>query len=260
MVRRFFIAFYSDLGYPYPVTQKNEKGRPRPKFRPFSIPSQSEGCQARKPFVHLPRLNTVMIREKTIFIKLNQLHFSDQEMFDMAVASFKPSKCPCPKCSAVGRFKEIQPYERDLVSSSDGIRTIQVILILRFLCESCGHSHALLPDVLVPFASYSLRFILFVLRAYLNRSSTVADFCDHWQIAVSTLYRWIHLFRDHYNAWCGILDRILWVSRSSVESVECHPAFPSAFFSRFGFSFLQHNTSPSASVPFYDRRYRQYCT
>ena len=190
-----------------------------------------------------------MIREKAIFIKLNQLHFSDQQIFDHAVSGFKPSECHCPVCGAVGRFQEIGSYERDMVSAHDGIRIDVRLTIRRFQCHSCGHTHALLPDVLIPYGSYSLRFILTVLLDHLKRTCTVADLCGYWNIAISTLYDWIHLFIDQYNSWCRVLDRILWVSRESVSSIARIPAFPSGFFLRFGFSFLQGRmTTPSGPV------------
>ena len=223
----------------------------------LSLYQQSPGCQARKLSMHLPKICTVMIREKAIFIKLNQLHFSDQQLFDMAVSGFDPDKCPCPKCKAVGRFKQIRSYKRDMISVSGNERIDTVLSVPRFLCESCGHSHALLPDILIPFGSYSLRFVLTVLLGYLNRSCPVAAFCEHWQIAISTLYGWIHLFTEQYNAWCKIMDRILWVCRDAICSVSSAPAFPSSFFLRFGFSFLQrHQTSPSGLPPLPDRRRR----
>ena len=225
-----------------------------------------------------------MIREKAIFIKLNQLHYSDRQLFDAAVAGFKPSSCGCPKCGAVGRLSRIRPYRRFMVSAEHGSRSDTELIVPRFRCGSCGCTHALLPDSLIPFGSYSLRFVLTVLLAllpdslipfgsyslrfvltvllaYLNRSDTVADFCDHWQIAVSTLYSWIHLFRSQYNAWCRILDRILWVTQESLDSVFDFPAFPSDFLSRFGFSFLQgHRASPSVSLQRFDRRRRSWIT
>lgn len=198
-----------------------------------------------------------MIREKAIFIKLNQLHFSDLQLFDMAVAGFKPSSCRCPKCGAVGRFSQIRPYRRFMISVEHGRRSDTELIVPRFKCGSCGGTHALLPDSLIPFGSYSLRFVLTVLLAYLNRSGTVADLCECWGIAISTLYGWIHLFRTQYNAWCRVLDRILWVTRSSLASVSDFPAFPSGFLARFGFSFLQRReTSPSGTVPRIDRRRR----
>jgi hypothetical protein len=187
-----------------------------------------------------------MIRDKAIFIKLNQLNFTDQQLFDTAVSAFDTSACSCPLCNAKGRLKQIKPYERHMISVTNGAREDTVLSVRRFLCESCGHTHALLPDILVPFGSYSLRFILTVLAGYLERPGTVADYCAQWQIGVSTLYGWIHLFISHYNAWCLILDRILWVCRDALQSVSSVPAFPSGFLSRYGFSFLQ-GTWPSQS-------------
>lgn len=179
----------------------------------------------------------------------------------MAVAGFDPDKCSCPKCKAIGRLKQIRSYKRDMISASGNERVDTVVSVPRFLCESCGHTHALLPDILIPFGSYSLRFVLTVLLGYLGRSCTVAAFCEHWQIAISTLYGWIHLFTEQYNAWCKIFDRILWVCRDAIRSVVRTPAFPSSFFLRFGFSFLQrHQTSPSGAPPLPDRRRRPCST
>ena len=114
-----------------------------------------------------------MIREKAIFIKLNQLHYSDRQLFDAAVAGFKPSSCGCPKCGAVGRLSQFRPYRRFMVSAEHGSRSDTELIVPRFRCGSCGCTHALLPDSLIPFGSYSLRFVLTVLLAYLNRSDTV---------------------------------------------------------------------------------------
>lgn len=201
-----------------------------------------------------------MIREKAIFIKLNQLHFSDQQLFDHAVSGFKPFECRCPKCGAIGCYQEIGSYERDMVSAHDGSRIDTRLTIRRFQCLSRRHTHALLPDVLIPYGSYSLRFILTVLLNYLKRTDTVADLCHYWNIAISTLYDWIHLFIDQYNSWCRVLDRILWISRKAVGTIARFPAFPSEFFLRFGFSFLQGRmTTPSGPVHLSDRRLRP-CT
>ena len=141
-----------------------------------------------------------MIRDKAIFIKLNQLHFSDQQLFDMAVSRFDLSRCTCPTCGSIGQFRIFYSYERSLITISEGKREEKSISVSRFLCESCNHTHALLPDILIPYGSYSLRFILTILLAYLKRTDTVAAFCEHWHISVSTLYAWIHLFVEQYNA------------------------------------------------------------
>lgn len=202
-----------------------------------------------------------MIREIAIFIKLNQLNFSDQQLFDYAVSSFNSSKCSCPKCSALGHMDPFSSYQRDLITVSDGKRIESSLIVPRFLCTSCGHTHAILPDVLIPYSSYSLKFILTVLLEYLQHKRTVTALCAHWEISVSTLYDWIHLFLEHYNSWCRSLDRILWISHKAVSSVCNTESFPSRFFAQFRFSFLQrHKTSPFQSVHPPDRRYKASTT
>ena len=175
----------------------------------------------------------------------------------MATAGFDPDKCSCPECGAVGRFNEIQPYERYMISVEQQERIDHRLSVRRFLCESCGYTHALLPNVLIPYGSYSLRFILTVLISYLERTCTVAELCEHWCIAVSTLYEWIHLFIDQFNSWCQILDRIIWICRNAIDAVSSVTSFPSAFFSRFAFSFLQgKKTSLSVRPPSVNRQRR----
>lgn len=202
-----------------------------------------------------------MIRETAIVIKLNQLNISDQQLFDHAISSFKTSKCSCPGCGALGHMSYFSSYRRDLISVSEGKRVEASLTVPRFRCISCGRTHAILPDVLIPFSSYSLRFIIAVLLEYLQHKRTVADLCEHWEISVSTLYGWIHLFLDHYNSWCRSLDRILWISHGAVSAVCGTDSFPSLFCSQFRFSFLQrHKTSPSNPMPPPDRRYKHTFT
>ena len=203
-----------------------------------------------------------MIHEKAIFIKLNQLKVSDQQLFDAALSDFKPSECSCPICHAVGRIVPLQSsYTRTMISVSNGKRVDCEISIPRYQCESCGHTHGLLPDCLILYSSFTPRFILTILCAYLNRSCSVADFCKHWDIAISTLYDWIHRFIDHHNAWCRILDRILWITKQAIDRISSITALPSDFFSRFHRSFLQRcKTTPSGCPPPPDRRYRRPST
>lgn len=80
------------------------------------------------------------------------------------------------------------------------------VTVQRCRCGSCGHTHALLPATLVPYSSYSLRFILSVLRAYFLRTDTVAGICERVGIAISTLYRWKKLFLTHKQLWLGVLE------------------------------------------------------
>ena len=53
-------------------------------------------------------------------------------------------------------------------------RPVTVVLrVPRVKCTSCGRTHALLPEMLIPYSSYSLRFVLTVLEAYFLHAQDV---------------------------------------------------------------------------------------
>ena len=188
----------------------------------------------------------LMIREKAILCKLNQIKISDKELLDAAAPN---SEC-CPGCGARGCCSPHASYTRWMISIQNGKREETLLTIDRVWCASCECTHALLCDVLIPYGSYSLRFILHVLRAYLDRNGTVAALCEGFRIAVSTLYAWIDLFNEHANLWLSVLERFTRVTRQVLDFFEDIDTLPFSFFRRYGFSFLQdRGTTRSGRVP-----------
>lgn len=187
---------------------------------------------------HHPVRN-IMIRVKTILGKIFSLKTSDRQLFSSAIQAFSPSRAVCPRCGAIGCCDFHDYYTRWLISIENDKRSDMLISIPRVLCRSCGHPHAILPDVLIPYGSYSLRFILVILDGYLARTSTVREFCASWGIAVSTLYGWIHLFEKQASLWLDILKQVKSLSASSIHEICSQDSLPAFFFERFGFSFLQ---------------------
>ena len=192
----------------------------------------------------------IMIRANSVLSKLILLHTPDPELLALAEEALETDRICCPDCGTKGSSRRINSYRRMLITVREGKREEALVRISRVQCLACKKTptHALLPDVLIPHRSYSLRFILHVLRAYLTRPGTVRELCEEWQIAVSTLYEWIHLFVDQYNLWCKVLDRISWVCKQALDRILSFPAFPSAFFNTFRFSFLQRQ-KPTQSPP-----------
>ena len=175
----------------------------------------------------------------------------DMELLTLAEEKLAVEQIRCPDCGTKGSCRRINSYQRMVITVLEGRRVEEVVRIPRVQCLACKNTptHALLPDVLIPHRSYSLRFILFVLRAYLTRQGTVRALCEDWQIAVSTLYEWIHLFVDQYNLWCKVLDRISWICKPALDRISDVLALPSVFFNTFRFSFLQRQkATPSPPV------------
>lgn len=188
-----------------------------------------------------------MIRAKIVSGKTfrsNLLKFSDIELFHYICDHFDPTLFTCPHCGQKGCFERICTYSRMLITVENGKRTLYDIDVINLKC-SCGHWHALLSDILIPYASYSARFILHVLEQYLQRTCSVASLCEKWEIAISTLYDWIHRFTDHYNLWAGIMKTISWVTQQAVNEISSYVDLAAAFFERFpAFSFLQGYRPP----------------
>jgi len=162
----------------------------------------------------------------------------------------QPSCKACPSCGAEGRCGFLCAYARCMITIEKGAAKVCPLTIARVICDSCGRTHALLADVLIPYGSYSLRFILHVLRAYLNRRCSVKALCQRYSIAVSTLYKWMRLFEECANLWLSVINRIAKVTIQSLDFFEGVDKLPSAFFKRYGFSFLQsRETTRCGSSP-----------
>ncbi len=155
----------------------------------------------------------------------------------------------CPACRARGQFKSHGRYSRYVVDLRNGRPVVFQVSILRVKC-ACGHTHALLKDLLVPYCQYTLRFMFQVLKTYLRRSRTVRQICDDFRIAPPTLYRWKKLFLAHRQLLLGLLH-----SRESdpayflqfIERVLVLSDFLQDFFRKAGFSFLQSHANPAFS-------------
>ena len=68
-------------------------------------------------------------------------------------------------------------YGRYLIGIEAGEPSVHTVRIKRYRCISCRHTHALLSSCLVPYRSYSLRFILTVLYHYFCKRGTVEQIC-----------------------------------------------------------------------------------
>ena len=163
------------------------------------------------------------------------------ELFHMLSEQFRPETAPCPSCGTYGRMKAHDSYWRFLIDY-DGTVQENIVRIKRVICTICDSTHALLPDVLVPHKSFCILFILKVLKEYFHTRAATA-ICNKYSIAVSTLYAWIDRYLTHVSIDLGVLESILlnctrWLTNASDI---CRSDAPYDFFSRFGFSFLQHS-------------------
>ena len=112
-----------------------------------------------------------------------------------------------------------------------------ILRVPRVKCASCGHTHALLPEMLIPYSSYSLRFVLTVLEAYFLHAHTVEEICETYQIAHSTLYVFRSLFFFHKRLILGVLNDAQETASGFIGKIDGEQLFH--FQEAFRYSFLQ---------------------
>lgn len=190
-----------------------------------------------------------MIRWNTIFCKLDFKTLSVIDLFNEAMEEFSLEKLPylklaCPFCGAKNPMWEYHDsYERYLIAYKNNASVTYTIDITRIACSSCKHTHAILPEIIIPHNSYSLIFVVHVLKDYFSKM-LVNDICEKYQISTSQLYRWINLFLKHKKLWLGVLEDIYQNSLDFISSMlNCNLSNKLLqFFTQMGNSFLQGNT------------------
>jgi AraC-like DNA-binding protein len=158
------------------------------------------------------------------------------------MVSFRPEKQHCPYCKSTGNCIKHASYERSLVTFEQGRVVFRRLLVLRVICTSCQHTHAILPDVIIPYGSYSLSFILQLMKEYYFHHLTVEKLCDRFCLSISTFYRLKNIYLSHRLLWLGITtaanegvtDFLLFLIDHG-----CISDFLSEFHQFASFSFLQ---------------------
>lgn len=168
-----------------------------------------------------------MIRCFTLFCKLNQIPFSDTQWLRAETDSFRIFDGVCPVCKAEKCLDEFGHYDRYLTEVQGNRPVTHTVRITRCRCSSC----------LVPYRSYSLRFILHVLRHYFQHQGTVEQICRRYGIAPSTLYSWKALFQKQKRLWLGSLNDMAVSPRSFLEEFDGKQL--EDFQKAFRFAFLE---------------------
>ena len=243
----FFLTFllYSCIVFMEQKKRKNSTSTVRsfshtPGCPPFT--GSCPTCEAPAP----PTLT--MIRENSLFCKLIRIKTSSKYLFDSFMAGFRPELQTCPCCGVKGSCSIHAYYDRSLVDFLGGKPLRHSICVLRLIC-SCGHTHAILPDFIIPYSSYGLLFLLHVLAVYFLRPASVEKLCERFSISSKLLYRWLSLFNRQKEEWMGLLSSLETSGLSFLNTLFRMPSysvFASRFVRRFAVSFLQSHRNPAS--------------
>lgn len=160
--------------------------------------------------------------------------------------SLAMEECPC--CHSKDNCIFHGFYERNLIDFIQETTVYHKISVTRVKCQSCGHTHAILPDLIIPYGQYSLFFLLRVLTEYFAHSKTIPEICERYSITASMLYRWKLIFLRHMSDWLPVLEQLeispygFLKQLCTMESFSV--SFALLFFRLTAFSFLQSHQNP----------------
>lgn len=191
-----------------------------------------------------------MIRKNTINCKLyliKNLKKSGYPIISDGISCISLKDEVCPTCGLKGGCSPHASYKRYLFDFNDGQKELRQLTVPRVIC-SCGATHAILPDPIIPYLQYSLFYILMVLAVYSCHVMTVEKICETYLITPSMLYRWISIYKDHRTEWQGVLESTsMDIMHSLYKLCQKKPfsSFAIAFIRTTGLSFLQSHKNPA---------------
>lgn len=190
-----------------------------------------------------------MIRKNSLFCKIILIKKTSVQLFNEYMQSYSWKNETCPRCGSKGSCVFHDTYTRSMTDFVHGKAIYGEACVIRLRCTSCGFTHAVLPDVIIPYSVYGLFFILRVLAEYFLHLHTVKKLCVRFGISVSMLYRWRDLFLAHKQLWLGVLVSAQTAPSKFIKGL-CFLAQYSAFFAcRFVLlsarSFLQSHANPA---------------
>lgn len=187
-----------------------------------------------------------MIRLNALDCKLKNTILYIKKLYQQSLQQNPLFLLVCPYCGAKGTCRRRGSYERSLVIFSEGRPEVVRLSIPRVQCP-CGRSHALLPDFIVPYLSYSLPMILMILSDYFHRRLTIRGICEKYLVNVPLIYRLKMGFLLHKKQWLGALRDMELCAPDFIEELltESYSRFQDAFLRLTTYSFLQSHKNPA---------------
>ena len=200
-----------------------------------------------------------MIRKNLLLCKIIRIKTSSKSLFDSYMKLFRPELETCPICGSKGNCHIHDYYDRSLIDFRFGQKSKEHLCVMRVFCNSCEHAHAILPDIIIPYSSYGLFFILFVLGEYFAGLRTIEQLCERFAISEKQFHKWRNLWLAHRKQWLGILDASETDNSAFFRQLilqDSYSAFSMDFIRTTARSFLQSHRNPVLGTP-KNAHYRQ---
>lgn len=177
------------------------------------------------------------------FLKIIKNNFIlTQDYVQEQMPTYEDIHCKCPRCNAKANFSYHGSYYRNIsFIREDRIYDFNVS-VTRVICNSCGATHALLPDFIVPYKSFSRDSILYVVTNAV--SSSVLKVSEKLSISMELIYSFIAIILGFFN-YVDSLNREQNYQKNFNKNyfllnclIICNDEFDIKFFDRYKWIFL----------------------
>lgn len=168
-----------------------------------------------------------------------------KNLYESFLSTIQLHQHKCPFCNASCSFVWNGHYLRHCITiiNSDILDT--PFDVHRVKCKECKHTHALLPDILIPYQTYSYPIIICILSEYYLTSITIEQLCEKYMISHQNFYRWKQTYNKQKILGALVAqiqsnkDESLWRYISKLENIS---NFLKCFFIEHQVVFLHNPT------------------
>lgn len=157
----------------------------------------------------------------------NDISFTyNQVNYDNDILNFNMYEAVCPCCGAVGFFIDHAHYSRYFSNSTEQLS------IKRIRCTKCNHTHALLPEIIIPYRYFSSPIILKLFSLYLKNSFCVSKLEHTLKLSRQAIEKLIDFFEHYHKELFYMINPYL---RDEFDYI-----FQREYFKRNHFLFMQN--------------------
>lgn len=149
-----------------------------------------------------------MLQESSVGLAAYQNYIDNLDTFQLE----------CNFCHSRGECVKDGHYQRGYLVSPEDLKGIgKKIFIQRVKCKHCTHTHALLPEEIVPYRQYSIIFISLVLFVLFLGELSINSICKMYSISIRQLKQWKELYTQQKDRFLGVLTSKRWTEKDVVS-------------------------------------------
>ena len=131
------------------------------------------------------------------FSKINKKNFKiTKHTLQELMPTEEDIHCACPTCGAKNNFSYHSSYERNFSFLDNGVLCDVLLSVTRVICNSCSHTHACLPDYIVPYKIISRDSILSIVSQ--STKTSVLEVAEKLQISFELIYSFISILMSFF--------------------------------------------------------------